>query len=139
MARVRVHSAFLANHAEVRDGLAYVAGGYPAWWSVYRLPVAQTLGIVVVIFVDDDEFGRPLQVQLVLRRPGGGEDDLALVDFWRERDAGTASGVPAHWIVAVNTVVEFRNEGVHEFAVLTASGEELARVPLSVRVDPPSA
>src|SRR5438045_426805 len=68
MTEVRVHSAFLANHAEVRDSLAYVLGGFPEWWTVTELPSSAFLAMVVVLQLERFEIEHEHSFDLVVTR-----------------------------------------------------------------------
>ncbi len=46
---MKIRTAMLANHIEVRDGMFYVMGGSPEWWSVDSLPgvLSPALGLIL--------------------------------------------------------------------------------------------
>jgi hypothetical protein len=135
MTKVRVHSAFLANSAEVKDTLAYVLGGFPEWWTVPALPASAFLAMVVVLELRDDEVDQEYTFDLVVDRLGD-TTPIAQVRSKRGR-SDRAPGAPILHVIAVNFIVQFETEGPHDF-VLLSYGVQLARVPLLVRLDRPT-
>src|SRR5438874_7382915 len=99
MAAVRVASAFLANHAEVRDGLAFVAGGFPEWWTVQSLPATATMTMVVVLELDESEIETQFDLDLVVMQPDRSETGIARISASRGRQADDTARV--YLVIAV--------------------------------------
>jgi hypothetical protein len=132
---VKVNNAFLANHAEIRESLAYVSGAFPEWWEVFQLPATANVFVVFVVELDDDELQSPIECVLDLEHPGGTIQSVANVLVNSSPRGERVTGAPNFQIVAVSTLVEFLQSDRHEFTI--RSGEErLARVPFAVRVKP---
>jgi hypothetical protein len=132
---VRVRDAFLANHAEVREGLAFISGAFPEWWRLNTLPATVPVSLVVVIDLDPSEIDQALKVTIRLVHPNGDRDTLGDVPFRRPRQAEDIllpGGTPFRQILACTFDVHFRMEGLHRVAI-TSGDEEVESVPVAVR------
>jgi len=136
MTRMKVTNAFLANYVEVRDSLAYVAGAFPEWWDVPRVPSIGMLFVVVTIELQVHELNTTFNFVLRVDRPDGTATVLSGINTMRGPSLRDVPGAPFFQIVPIGTNVEFREAGRHEL-VLLREAQELARVPFAVRIVPP--
>ena len=127
---MRVTSAFLANYAEVRDGLAFVAGGFPEWWTVQSLPATATMTMVVVLDLDRSEVEARFDLDVVVERPDGTETGIARASA--SRGKRTDADSPIYVVLAVPVSLQLRTAGMHRFKV--SRGEVLAAASLKVRL-----
>jgi hypothetical protein len=132
---VRISSAFVANSAEVKDGLAYVMGAFPEWWTLTELPADSTLAFVFVVEMDDWELGQQFQFLIRMDHPEQSSDTLAVIQYSRPAD-NQQTGTPIRQVVAVPVVAHFRSRGMHTFRV-THQENLVASVSLYVRTESP--
>jgi hypothetical protein len=130
---VHVHAAFLANDAKIRDGLAYVIGGFPDSWTVPALPATSRLTLVVVFELESvPEPDKQHDFAIELRHDSGGEQ-VATAQVTLAGTFASDTGVPHFRSVVIPFVVDFHHPGPHEIC-LTECGTPIATVPFAVRV-----
>ncbi len=129
---MHVHAAFLANDAKIRDGLAYVIGGFPDSWTVPSLPATTRLTLVVVFELEcredlqaSSEFG----VELC---HDGRAEEVATAQVAFAGTHETESGAPRFHSVVMPFDVHLRHVGPHEVR-LTRTGVPIAHVRFAVR------
>src|ERR1035437_8658416 len=111
MVTVKISNAFLANHAETREGLAFSSGGSPEWYTVPSLPVtAAPLAAVWVLELEQAEIGLPFTFELAVLYPTGVRHSIAHVGVGRSPDTPTVEGAPLYVIVTYVFGVEFQVE-----------------------------
>lgn len=143
MRRVRVEAAFLATTAETHDGLLFVMGGYPDWWTVPQLPATERMSCVYVLGLDSSEKGTAFGFSLVL----DGEH-IANVHTVFGQNREVVPGAPIRQIVTFTFQCTFRSTGRQEFSLVEDKrrvigggtepddGETVAVIPLAVRLTP---
>ncbi len=114
---MRLANAFLANHAEVRDGLAYVSGAFPEWLEVEALPSAEVLYLVVVVELDQEDLGAPTEIAVSIVPPGGPSTEVVAFKSVREAMEDDPPGSPLLEIVATPLSAVFEVEGRHEYRI----------------------
>jgi hypothetical protein len=122
---MRIREAFLANSAETRQGLAFVLGGFPEWWTVQSLPSGSLLSMVAVAELDESDLDKDFQVTIRMRHPTNETDTLGVAGFKRASTAPRVEGAALRMVLAVPMQVNFRMVGPHEFMVV--SGEEIIK------------
>lgn len=132
---LRIETAFLANHAEFHDGLAFVNGGFPEWWNTPSWGLLQPFFLVVVSSVAAEERANEHELEVVFRRVDGSESPLV-----RARIAGgeVRQGDPVlpeyRFSVGLGVMVDFRAEGIHRF--VGRLDDQSFDIPLYVRLLP---
>ena len=129
----------LANHAEVRDGLLFLAGG--CWTDHWRgiqpggPPPVSHLGIGAAVLVEWDETNR--RHHLVLRLETDDGKEIAKVDG--DLEMGRPTGIPAgseqRAVIAINFDLQFPTPG--GYRVVGQLGEQVKRVAFRVHDQPP--
>jgi|GEM_PF-1361726 len=133
---MRVNSAFVANYAEEKSGVAYVSGGFPEWWTVTDTPMAQTLALVWTCELEANEVGRIFLFDVFLDEPDGTSQKIVHVGVGRRVLTGDIQEAKKRKVVAVNVPVTFRMEGAHVFRI--ESGDDVrVSVDLYVAVADP--
>lgn len=135
MKGVKIETAFLANHAEWHDGLLFISGGYPEWWSTPAWGQLQQLAIVVVSRLEATELDVQYELDVVFRRPDGGEQPLLHVRTKRVAREGEPALPTYYGSVVFNFATDFRQEGMHHFLV-RQEGITLFDVPVYARLVP---
>jgi hypothetical protein len=129
---MRVHAAFLANDARIRDGLVYAMGAFPESWDVPSLPATSRLTLVVVFELDPtDPVGGSRDFGVEMWRGSAGEQvATAQVTFG---PPGSLQDAPHFGSVVIPFMVQFDAAGPREIR-LTASGATIATVRFVVRL-----
>ncbi len=130
---MRIRNAFLANHAETREGLAFVSGGFPESYTVFALPLNASLAAVWVVELDETEIGRSFLLDLRVSDPRGVTRPVAHLGVGRSQDTPTVHGAPLYVIVTYRFLVELQVVGLHTFEVV-CDGQVMATMPLFVNV-----
>jgi hypothetical protein len=133
MVTMKVRNAFLANHAETREVLAFDSGGCPEVYAVFSLPQEARLAAVWVVELQDEEIGFSFAFQLGVSDPREVKRGVAVVGVGRSPDTPRVQGSPLYAIVTYLFSVEFQVGGLHNFEIVSG-GEVLATMPLFVRV-----
>jgi hypothetical protein len=131
MTPVQITNALLANYAEVQNGLAYITGGLPSWWTVPTLPAVSSLSMVVVVELDLDNPQRPIPLDFSFAAPSGTVTPLGNITAQRI-PTSTPDGAPLLQVVATTFQLQFSETGLHVFAV-ACEGHGLS-VPLWVKL-----
>jgi hypothetical protein len=129
---VRVNSAFIANHAESRDGLLFVSGGFSEWLNLEGLPAEAHLVLVVMFEVEPDEVGRTATVDLELAQ-GDNIAKLGTTAITAGRTDGYVAGAPLYHTFIANFALHFNEVGACELRII-ADGELLGTVRFGVRI-----
>jgi hypothetical protein len=129
---MRITNAFLANHAETRDGLAFVSGAFPEWWTVPSVPAVSNLAMVFVCELEESDLDQSFPLDLVVVRPDGGRDQLVQLVTTRRADGDAAPGTPRFQVAALLFSVQFQEAGLHRFEIVGETAT--ASVPLLVRI-----
>jgi hypothetical protein len=142
---VEVDALFLANGAEVRDGLTYVLGGgwTRCWASDGKLPHQRQLFVVIMFRVPWDETNRQHSLRVrVLDDDGAnllGEEGGATGSFNKGRQADLHVGASQSLPVALALPVTLEREGIYHVAV-DVDEQELKRIDFEFfESTPPSA
>jgi hypothetical protein len=135
MGVVKLEAAFLANHAEVHDGLLFVTGGFPEWWSTPALNALQQMALVVVTRLERSEILEKFTYEIVIERPDESQQPVVYVATSRGALPGTSDDQPFFQTVPINFSIDFRQLGLHRYLVKCA-GSTLADVPFEVRLAP---
>jgi hypothetical protein len=135
MGAMKVETAFLANHVESHDGLTFITGGLPEYWSTPAWGLLQHMGIVIVSRVERDELGAIFKYEVVLRRPDGNQGSVLNIGVTRPRRDNDADLPSYYSIIAVNFSVDFRQGGLHHFLV-QRDGQTVFEVPIDARLTP---
>jgi hypothetical protein len=135
MGGVKLEAAFLANHAEVHDGLAFVTGGFPEWWSVPATNTFQQVALVVVARLDRNEVGQTFTYEIIIERPDGTQQPVVYVASSRGQSPHSEAQ-PLLLLVPIAFSIDFRQLGLHRFLV-NYEGETLGDVPFEVRLAVP--
>ena len=129
---MRVHSAFLADQARIRDGLVYVIGGFPETWSVESLPATTRLTLVVVFELTPDEPDAAHDFGVEMWQNSSGEQvATAHVVFGSSGDP--VAGAPKYRSVVMSFVAQVRYAGPCEVRLMMG-GVPLATVPFAIRI-----
>lgn len=131
---MKINNAFLANHAETREGLAFISGGFPEWYTVPSLPITAPLAAVWVLELEQAEIGLPFTFELAVVYPSRLKHLLAHVGVGRSHDTRTVEGAPLYVIVTYVFGVEFQVEGLHTFEVVSEN-QVMATMPLFVNLE----
>jgi hypothetical protein len=129
---MKLRSAFLANHAEVRESLAFVSGAFPEYWRTPALNAPQIVAFVANLEFEESEIGKTFNFLLGLQPPQGAPIGLA---YFNSQMDNNQTGEPRYFIAALNLTVAFSTVGVYNFTLSTTdeSGvNEIAKVPLNV-------
>jgi hypothetical protein len=135
MGAMKVETAFLANHVESHDGLTFITGGLPEYWSTPAWGALQHMGIVVVTRVEPAELGIAFKYEVVLRRPDGNEGTVLNVTVTRPRRENDSDLPSFYSIAALNFSVDFREGGLHHFLV-QRDGRTVFDIPIDARLIP---
>jgi len=133
---MRVANAFLANHAEVRDGIANILGGFPEWYTVPVLPQQVLIFVVIDIVLEDNELGETFAINLILERPDHTTLSLGNIQMRRDRVPMDLSEALHHNIAVFPAPIILGGEGQHVITVETADGEQRIRIPIYARTAP---
>jgi hypothetical protein len=129
---VRVHTAFLATDARIRDGLVNVINGFPESWDVPSLPATSRLTLVVVFeLAPNDEAAGSHDVAVEMWHRSSGEQVATAHITFSGQDP--FDGAPNFRSVVIPFLVRLEDVGPHEIR-LTKSGASLACVRFVVRV-----
>lgn len=131
---MRVLAAFLANWAEAHDGLVFVSGGWPEWWSLPEVPSKQDLSLVIVYEVEPDEVGSPFRFDVALVH-NDSKGPAAWITATRAPSGEYVSGAPLYGEAIIRFQMEFAEVGVYTFEV-DHDGRTVASVALGVRLSP---
>lgn len=133
---MRLTNAFIANYAEIRGGLAYVAGAFPEWFDAPTLPIIGSLYAVIVFDLEPNDLGTLTEIRISVVRPGGQTDPItvAKTQAMRLPDAPPLEGAPIHQVYALPIPTQFGSEGLHEYLIeFQGTGIEPARIGIGVR------
>jgi hypothetical protein len=128
---VRIANAFIANHAEVREGIANVLGGFPEWWMVPTLPQQVVMFVVVDLLVEDGEMGIPFEFSITLERPDRSTMPIGIMRMQRDRGPLDPTGVLHHNVAVFPAPINIGSEGTHLIGV-QGSGHSM-QIPIYVR------
>ena len=131
--KMKVCNAFLANHAETREGLAFISAAFPEWYTVPALPVNAPLAAIWVLEIEPAEIGLRFSFDLGVTDPGGIRRTVAHVVVGRSPDTPTVKGAPLYVVVTYVFLVDLQTEGLHTFD-LFAEGHVMATMPLYVNL-----
>lgn len=129
---MRVSSAFLANHAEVHDGLVFVAGGFPEWCNVTHVPGEARFTLVVVLEVDRHDVDRSHHFEIELWQ-GVTRGPIAAPHVDITRSNVFVAGAPMFHAFVVPLAVEVHEVGPGEILV-KYDGDTIGAVQFGVRI-----
>jgi hypothetical protein len=131
---MRIRDAFVANHAETHDGLAFITGAFPEWWTIPIAPYVANMSMVVVLELTEADASESYQFWVHLVAPDG--TSAATTNFGTSRglEAGRPDGAPLFQVVTLPLAAYFPVPGRYEFVVALDELERLATVPLAVRL-----
>jgi hypothetical protein len=136
MGGVKLEAAFLANHAELHDGLAFITGGFPEWWSVPATNTFQQMSLLIVARLDPGEITQTFTYEIIIERPDETQQPVIYVAASRGQSLRSE---PQRLLlpVPITFSIDFRQLGLHRFLV-KCEGETLADVPFEVRLAVPT-
>ena len=127
---VQIANAFLANHAEVRDGVANILGGFPEWWTVQDFPQQVLVFVVIDLLLDDKELGQTFRFTIEVARPDNTTVQLGSVEMRRDKNPIDLPATKHHNIGVFPAPINLL-EGTH-IVTIQGSGES-ARMPFYAR------
>lgn len=128
---MKVSSLFLANAAEVRDGLLYALGAFPEWLSVPAVPGRLLYSVVIALDLEEADLGRRQHLYLHLVRPDGKSQRMAEVHLTAIRPATDRRVLRQVIAVPVTPLLEV--EGVHTVLLVDAKTAHLASTEIVIR------
>ena len=128
---------FLANHAEVQNGLLYASGG--GWYQIYRFmpegesqPPTNHFAIATSVLVPWEETNQPHRLNISIVRDGDGPLLVqAEVAIEVGRPPGLLPGTDQRAVFALPIDIAFPEQGVHR--VVAQVGEETRSVIFKVQ------
>ncbi len=136
---VKVTDVVLANYAEMRDGLAFITGGFPDYLTAISPNYSPRIGMVVVVDYEPVEIGMAFHFLVRLVHPDGDADTVVKIGTAPQLKPNHPDFAPIRQVVTVSSLpVEFRMSGLHEFRVVDEnSGELYYSVSLGVAIGMP--
>ena len=128
---------FVANHAEVQNGLLYASGA--GWYRIYRFipdgesqPPTNHFAIATSVLVPWEETNQPHRLTISIEREGDGPQLVrAEVAIEVGRPPGLPSGTDQRAVFALPIDIAFPEQGVHR--VVAEVGEETRSVNFVVQ------
>jgi hypothetical protein len=134
---VRIAGAFIANHAEWREHLLFVSGGFPEWWDLTDIPGDTSFTLVLMAEVTHSELDQEHTVDVAMRSPDGAESALPSIAFTFGPVEEYVEGAPIYTPALIQMQAHIEHVGPTEL-VVRRDGVELASVRLAFRLAPQS-
>jgi hypothetical protein len=132
---MRIAGAFIANHAEWREHLLFVSGGFPEWWDLAEIPGDTSFTLVLMAEVTHQELDQQHTVEVAMRSSDGTEAALPSITFGFGPVEQYVEGAPIYTPALISMQAHIEHVGPTEL-VVRAGDVELASVRLAFRLAP---
>jgi hypothetical protein len=132
---MRIAGAFIANHAEWREHLLFVSGGFPEFWNLAEIPGDANFMLVLMAEVTHQELEQQHTVDIAMRSPDGSETPLLSIAFVFGQVEQYVEGAPIYAPALIPMQAHIAQVGPNEL-IVRHDGADLANVRLAFRLAP---